>query len=122
MTSEGSKVGRFHVDKENRRPGLNIRSIKQLSYNPDLITLQNCQYNRSRHSRALKPLDIQTLIIVGGGSNPNFLFSKLDFFLFDAMAKQTAYRYSTDAKVIIRNTHDFCKREKEDGHRYHYIR
>ena len=31
------------------------------------------------------------------------------------MAKQTPYRYSTDAKEIIQNTHDFCKREKEDG-------
>ena len=33
------------------------------------------------------------------------------------MAKQTPYRYSADAKEIIRNTHDFCKREKEDGHK-----
>ena len=31
------------------------------------------------------------------------------------MAKQAPYRYSADAKEIIRNTHDFCKREKEDG-------
>ena len=31
------------------------------------------------------------------------------------MAKQTPYRYSADAKEIIRNTHDFCKRKKEDG-------
>ena len=31
------------------------------------------------------------------------------------MAKQTPYRYSADAKEIIRKTHDFCKREKEDG-------
>ena len=31
------------------------------------------------------------------------------------MAKQTPYRYSANAKEIIRNTHDFCKREKEDG-------
>ena len=31
------------------------------------------------------------------------------------MAKQTPYRYSAIAKEIIRNTHDFCKREKEDG-------
>ena len=29
--------------------------------------------------------------------------------------KQTPYRYSADATEIIRNTHDFCKREKEDG-------
>ena len=28
------------------------------------------------------------------------------------MAKQTPYRYEADAKEIIRNTHDFCKREK----------
>ena len=28
------------------------------------------------------------------------------------MAKQTPYRYSADAKEIIQNTHDFCKREK----------
>ena len=31
------------------------------------------------------------------------------------MAKQTPYRYSADSKEIIQNTHDFCKREKEDG-------
>ena len=31
------------------------------------------------------------------------------------MAKQTPYRYSAYAKEIIRNTHGFCKREKEDG-------
>ena len=31
------------------------------------------------------------------------------------MAKQTPYRYRADAKEIIRNTHAFCKREKEDG-------
>ena len=31
------------------------------------------------------------------------------------MAKQTPYRYSADAKEIIRNTHYFCKRGKEDG-------
>ena len=31
------------------------------------------------------------------------------------MAKQTPYRYSADAKEVIKNTHDFCKREKEDG-------
>ena len=31
------------------------------------------------------------------------------------MAMQTQYRYSADAKEIIQNTHDFCKREKEDG-------
>ena len=34
---------------------------------------------------------------------------------FDAMAKQTPYRYSADAKEIIRNVHNFCKQEKEDG-------
>ena len=47
---------------------------KKLSRNPDLITLRNDQYNRSRRSRAGKRLDIQTLIKVGEGSNPNFLF------------------------------------------------
>ena len=31
------------------------------------------------------------------------------------MAKRTPYPYSADAKEIIQNTHDFCKREKEDG-------
>ena len=31
------------------------------------------------------------------------------------MAKQTPYSKSADAKDIIQNTHDFCKREKEDG-------
>ena len=31
------------------------------------------------------------------------------------MAKKTPYRYSADAKEIIQNIHDFCKREKEDG-------
>ena len=28
---------------------------------------------------------------------------------------QTPYRYSATVKEVIRNTHDFCKREKEDG-------
>ena len=31
------------------------------------------------------------------------------------MATQTPYRYSADAKEFIQNTHNFCKREKEDG-------
>ena len=31
------------------------------------------------------------------------------------MAKQTPYSYSADAREIIQNTHDFCKRENEDG-------
>ena len=31
------------------------------------------------------------------------------------MTKQTPYRYSADAKEIIRNVHNFCKQEKEDG-------
>ena len=87
-----------------------------MSPNPDFITLRNGQYNRSRRSRAVKRLDIQTLIKVGGGSNPNFLFFlNMIFFSFDVMVKQTSYRYSADAKEIIQNTHDFCKREKEDG-------
>ena len=30
------------------------------------------------------------------------------------MAKQTPYSYRVDAKEIIQNTHNFCKREKED--------
>ena len=30
------------------------------------------------------------------------------------MAKQTPFCYSADAKEVIRNIHDFCKREKED--------
>ena len=81
-----------------------------------MITLRNVKYNRSRHSQAVKRLDIQTLIIVGGGSNPIFLFFLNNiFFSFDVMAKQTPYRYSADAKEVIQNTHDFCKREKEDG-------
>ena len=33
---------------------------------------------------------------------------------FDAMAKQTTYQYSADAKEIIRIVHYFCKQEKED--------
>ena len=78
------------------------------------MTLRNGQYNKSRRSRAVKRLDTQTLIEVGGGSNPIYFF-KLDFFSFDVMAKQAPYRNSADAKEIIRNTHDFCKREKEDG-------
>ena len=49
---------------------------KKLSRNPDLITLRNDQYNRSRRRRVVKPLDIQTVTKVGGGSNPNFLFFK----------------------------------------------
>ena len=85
-----------------------------MSHNPDLITLRNGQYSISRRSRAVKRLDIQTLIKVDGGSNP-ILFFGIRFFSFDAMAKRTPYRYSADAKEIIRNTHDFCKREKEDG-------
>ena len=90
-----------------------------MSHNPDLITLKNCQYRRSRRSRAVKRLDIQTLVKVGGGSNLNFFLSFYlirFFFSFDAMAKQTPFRYSADAKEAIRNTHGFCKREKEDGH------
>ena len=43
-----------------------------MSHNPDLITLKNCQYRRSRRFRAVKRLDIQTLVKVGGGSNLNF--------------------------------------------------
>ena len=31
------------------------------------------------------------------------------------MAKQTPYRFSADAIEIFQNTHDFCKREKENG-------
>ena len=31
------------------------------------------------------------------------------------MAKQTPYRYSADAKDVVRNVYDFCKREKEGG-------
>ena len=52
---------------------------KKMSHNPDLITLRNGQYNKSRRSRAVKRLDTQTLIKVGGGSSPNFYF-KLFFF------------------------------------------
>ena len=36
-------------------------------------------------------------------------------FFFEVMTKQTLYRYSADSKEIIQNTHDFCKRGKEDG-------
>ena len=71
------------------------------SYNLDLITLRNGQYSISRRSRAVKRLDIQTLIKVDGGSNPNYLFLGIRFFSFDAMAKQTPYSYSADAKEII---------------------
>ena len=88
-----------------------------MSHNPDLITLKNCQYRRSRRSRVVKRLNIQTLVKVGGGSNLNFFLSFFYFFFsFDDMAKQTPFRYSEDAKEVIRNTHVFCKREKEDGH------
>ena len=38
-----------------------------------------------------------------------------EYISFNTMAKQTPYRNSADAKNIIRNVHDFCKREKEDG-------
>ena len=93
-----------------------------MSRNPDLITLRNGQYNRSRRSRAVKRFDIQTLIKVGGGSNPNFLFflNKMFFFSFDVMAKQTSYRYSTDAKqkmgsiVIDMNIHPSLAIKIED--------
>ena len=43
-----------------------------MSHNPILITLRNGQYNKSRRSRAVKRLDSQTLIKVGGGSSPIF--------------------------------------------------
>ena len=89
-----------------------------MSHNPGLITLTNCQYRRSRRSRAVKRLDIQTLVKVGGGSNLNFFLSFfLLFFSFDAMAKQTPFRYSADAEEVIQNTHGVCKQKKEeDGH------
>ena len=51
-----------------------------MSHNPDLITLRNCQYSKRRRSRAVKRIDIQTLIKVDGGSNPNSFF--FSFFLF----------------------------------------
>ena len=41
----------------------------------------------------------------------SFFLNKI-FFSSDVMAKQTPYRYSADAKEIIQNIHDFCKREK----------
>ena len=41
---------------------------------------------------------------------------------FDAMTKQTPYWYSSDAKEIIRNVHNFCKQEKDDGLKYLWIR
>ena len=31
------------------------------------------------------------------------------------MTKQTPYRYSADAKEIMRSVHNFCKQGKEDG-------
>ena len=61
-------------------------------------------------------LDIQTLIKVGGGSNP--ILFKLDF-LFDVMAKQTPYPYSADDKEIILNTLDFASGRRKTGLRYH---
>ena len=42
LTSEGSKVGQVHVDKENTRPGLNIRFIKKLSVMFDLASDSDC--------------------------------------------------------------------------------
>ena len=52
-----------------------------MSHSPDLITFRNVQYSISRRSRGAKRLDIQTLIKVDGGSNPNSLFFlELDFF------------------------------------------
>ena len=91
-----------------------------MSRNPDLITLRNGKYDRSRRSRAVKRLDIQTLIKVGGGSNPNFLFSFLNkmFFSFDVMAKQTPYRYSADAKEI-KIPMTFASGRRKTGLRYH---
>ena len=56
-----------------------------MSHNPDLIALRNGQYSISRRSRGVKRLDIQTLIKVDGGSNPNSLFFGIRFFSFDAM-------------------------------------
>ena len=72
MTSEGSKVGRVHVDKEKRRPGLNIRSIKRLSHNPDLITLRNCNTIEAGVVERLSVLTFKPK--VGGGSNPIFFY------------------------------------------------
>ena len=48
-----------------------IYDLLKISHNPDLITLRNGQNSISRRSRAVKRLDIQTLIKVDGGSNPN---------------------------------------------------
>ena len=86
--------------------------------NSDLITLRNGQYNRSKRSRAVKRLDIQTLIKVGGGSNPIFFFLRF-FFSFDAMAKQSPYRYSTDAKRLFKIPMTFASERRKTGLRYH---
>ena len=43
------------------------------------------------------------------------MFGSNEYVSFNAKAKQTTYRYSADAKDVIRNVHDFCMREKEDG-------
>ena len=87
-------------------------------HNLDLITLKNCQYRRSRRSQAVMRLDIQTLVKVGGGSTLNFFLSFRFVFFFHSTPWQTPFRYSTDAKEVIRNTHCFCKRQiTESGER-----
>ena len=45
LTSEGSKVGRVHVDNENWRQGLNKRFMKKLSVMFDLAPDSDCSSN-----------------------------------------------------------------------------
>ena len=41
---------------------------------------------------------------------------------FDAIAKQTTYRYSAISEDIILSVHNFCKCEKEVGLKSHQIK
>ena len=50
-----------------------------------------------------------------GGFSKCRVFGSNEYISFNVMAKQTPYRYSADAKDVLRNVYDFCKREKEGG-------
>ena len=89
-----------------------------MSHNPDLITLRNGQYNKSRRSRAVKRLYTQTLIKVGGGSNPNFYF-KLDFFSFDVMARRHHIVKAQMPKRSFEIPMTFASGRRKTGIRYH---
>ena len=63
----------------------------------------------------VKRLDIQTLIKVGGGSNPSFLFFLNKIFFHSTSWQSRHHIVTAQMPKRFQNTHDFCKREKEDG-------